>query len=705
VRAASAASASRAEVVGTANPIAKVTTLLKDMQNQLSKEAEDDEAIHEKTMCWCGKTDPMWEKSIDDKEAYIVDLTTLIESTAAGSARLKQEIINHEQDLTKSQQSLDTATALRDKQAAEFNGEEKDMLQSIQALGSAIVVLSKHYKGAEEATSLVDRTRAIQDAASVARAEMQRHRTLLQGSMTPRQRRVVLSLGAEKNAYLQQTSTLRQNYAPQSGEIFGILKQMKETFETNLKESQKEETDSQKAFEDLKGAKMEEISATKGAFEEKQVQLAESDEKNAQAKLDLENTSAMVQDENGLLTTVKQKCTESNAEYERRSSLRREEITAVAQAIATLTSDEARDQFSKSFAPASLLQVSGSDDTLRRSRSRSRSRREAAVRLLQSAATRARQTPQRAAGRLAALAISSKIDAFTKVKEAIDKMVTELQQEKADEIKHRDSCISELHENEMFTEREERSKADSQSKADGLEMTIKDLGSEVDVLNSEIAELQLQIKRNGEDREIQNKEFQQTVADHRESQKLLQKALSVLKVVYAKAAEPAPALLQAAARTGGRQLREHQPTTGVVEAPEGFSKYARSGASSGVVALIEQIIADTLSMEKEVVKDEQALQETYESFVKESNLSISSKQQAIVDKTEDKAKADQQLNNVKQDIKSSVTQLEQLSNTAGALHMSCDFIMKNFDLRQEARDQEIEALQQAKAVLSGMQLP
>ena len=69
---------------------------------------------------------------------------------------------------------------------------------------------------------------------------------------------------------------------------------------------------------------MEEISATKGALEEKQVQLAESDEKNAQAKLDLENTSAMVQDENGLLTTVKQKCTESNAEYERRSSLRRE---------------------------------------------------------------------------------------------------------------------------------------------------------------------------------------------------------------------------------------------------------------------------------------------------------------------------------------------------------------------------------------------
>jgi len=46
-------------------------------------------------------------------------------------------------------------------------------------------------------------------------------------------------------------------------------------------------------------------------------------------------------------------------------------------------------------------------------------------------------------------------------------------------------------------------------------------------------------------------------------------------------------------------------------------------------------------------------------------------------------------------------ELEQLSNYNGELHSSCDFVLKNFELRQTARDEEVEALRQAKAILSG----
>ena len=47
--------------------------------------------------------------------------------------------------------------------------------------------------------------------------------------------------------------------------------------------------------------------------------------------------------------------------------------------------------------------------------------------------------------------------------------------------------------------------------------------------------------------------------------------------------------------------------------------------------------------------------------------------------------------------------LESLAGVAADLHKACDFTLKNFDIRQEARGQEIEALQQALAILSGMQ--
>merc|ERR1740127_343553 len=134
---------------GKQYPVTKVVTLLKDMQAQLEKEAEEDEEVYDKMACWCKTNDRDKTQSIKDAETRVADLTTTIESTAAASGRLKTEIANHESDLAKNQKSLDELTALREKQASEFNGEEKDMLSSIKALQSAVVILSKHHaKGA-----------------------------------------------------------------------------------------------------------------------------------------------------------------------------------------------------------------------------------------------------------------------------------------------------------------------------------------------------------------------------------------------------------------------------------------------------------------------------------------------------------------------------------------------------------------------------
>ena len=69
-----------------------------------------------------------------------------------------------------------------------------------------------------------------------------------------------------------------------------------------------------------------------------------------------------------------------------------------------------------------------------------------------------------------------------------------------------------------------------------LQMLIKTLTGEIDTLKAEIVELNLNMKRGGEDREKENKEFQQVVADQRPSQKLLTAAEDILKGVYEKAA-------------------------------------------------------------------------------------------------------------------------------------------------------------------------
>merc|ERR1712048_1070456 len=134
--------------------------------------------------------------------------------------------------------------------------------------------------------------------------------------------------------------------------------------------------------------------------------------------------------------------------------------------------------------------------------------------------------------RLANLAVRVRLDAFERVKKAIDDMVAQLLKEKEDEIKHKDFCVGELNTNQLQTERKEREKEDFIAKIEDLEMTIESLAKAIESLKAEIAEMQVQLKRAGEDREKQNKEFQSTVSDQRETQKLLQAALGVLSEVY-----------------------------------------------------------------------------------------------------------------------------------------------------------------------------
>merc|ERR1719389_557147 len=119
-------------------PVTKVVNLLKDMLKQLEKEASEDEDIYNKMACWCETNDKEKTKSIADAEARIAALTTAIEELTANSAKLNTEIKHLNKEVAENQESLDKATAMREKQLAEFNEEEKDMLQSIAALKSAI---------------------------------------------------------------------------------------------------------------------------------------------------------------------------------------------------------------------------------------------------------------------------------------------------------------------------------------------------------------------------------------------------------------------------------------------------------------------------------------------------------------------------------------------------------------------------------------
>merc|ERR1719198_1737821 len=137
--------------------------------------------------------------------------------------------------------------------------------------------------------------------------------------------------------------------------------------------------------------------------------------------------------------------------------------------------------------------------------------------------------------------------------------------------------------------------------------------------------------------------------------------------------------------------------------PARFTKYDKNAGGGRVVAALETIIADSKKTEDEAIAAEEDSQAAYENFMKESNKSITHMTQSIVNMSEEKAKAKAALSMAETDQKSTLEELEGLSQMKGDLHKSCDFILDNFDARQDARTAEVEALREAKAILSGMQ--
>merc|ERR1719281_74594 len=166
---------------------------------------------------------------------------------------------------------------------------------------------------------------------------------------------------------------------------------------------------------------------------------------------------------------------------------------------------------------------------------------------------------------------------MAKVNKAIDGLIADLAEENAEEIKHKDFCVDEFNKNTLDSERKTREKEDLVAKIEDLDMTMKMLADTITMLQSDVFDMNKQLKKAGEERAKQNKEFQTCVADQRATQQLLTKALKVLEGFYGK---KAAALVQ--------QGKQSASAGQAPPPPPGFSEYKPQ--RGGVMGMIEEII-------------------------------------------------------------------------------------------------------------------
>jgi len=686
-------------------PVTRVVNLLKEMQVTLKKEMEQDEEIYEKEACACNNQ--MYEKNeaIATAEQQISSLEAKIEELTAKTAELKSLIGETTKELEQDKEELATATELRQKQLKGFHQEELDAIQNVENLKAAIIVLGKHH-GAFPQISLpqisllsvsshhthkgknvgggkqgmLERqldsfmlkngygvTQSADDraVAKFLQEKHESHDTVQASHSWSAHDKAVVERALRTASVFLQTKGEASDYAPASGEILGMMKQLKEQMEADLSEGQKKEAARAGAFDELRTAKTDEIASGEKLLEEKKAELANADFDLANAKEDLEMINAQLTEDQKFLANLQETCAAADKAYEARKKDALAEIQAVSETIEILTSDEARDAMNGAY---KFIQMSMRTRRLYGKRSR-------AVKALRAAAAATKSS------QLSILATSVELDAFTKIKAMMDDVIKKLKLQQADEVKKNDWCKSEFQENEMTTMKMEDLEKDQTVQIEDLASSIKTLTEEIEAAKAEIGQLQIDLQRAGENRVKENQEFQKTVADQVATQEILAKALDKLASFYDKLF-----LVELKHKT-------HRVTN---------QKQEQSGpAASGIMSMIEKLIYDAKELEADSKKSEGESQAAYEAFVADSGATLGELQTEVITKMEELAKQEKDKVETEEALQATMTDLQDLSKYKAGLHEECDYLLKNFAIRQESRLAEIEAIQEAKRILSG----
>jgi chromosome segregation ATPase len=279
---------------------------------------------------------------------------------------------------------------------------------------------------------------------------------------------------------------------------------------------------------------------------------------------------------------------------------------------------------------------------------------------------------------LAAIAVKVQLDGFDSIKKACNNMIADLEKQQADEVKTKSTCVSNMNTNDKDVYAANETLQDTQENIEDLETQISELTDAITQANDDVSNTQVAIKTAGLARQEENQAYQEEVNDQRAIQLILGKAIARMAQVY---------------KASLVQTRQSPP---LKTAPK------KNANGSPVISMMESVVEDSKALESEAMNAETAAQQAYATFVNDASNSIDELKSAIKQKSGYLATARANKEAAEAQHFSVTNRLEDLSDYRYDLHQECDYVMKNFEKRQEARLQEIEAIKKALNYLAGM---
>jgi len=675
-----------------ANPIRKVVTMLQSMQTKVQEEGEKELALYDKYMCYCKTAGGDLQASISGGEGSISELGNKIKAAEEQKVVLEEELKTAQADRAAAKTAMAEATAVREKEAAAFAAEKAAADKDIAAIVKSVTALEKGMAGAFLQT----------DAAQTLKAIISRKTDMMDDDRQDLMAFLSNSQGTE--------------YAPQSGQIVGILKTMGDEMAAGLAEATKAEEAAIASYEKLMAAKKKEVNALTKEIEIKLTRIGDLGVEIAEMKNDLGDTQEALVEDKKFLANLEENCEKKKKEWEVIVKTRAEELAALADTIKVLNDDDALELFKKTLPSASsFMQVQVTARELRE---------KASAELEQFLQSR----PKNARLELLALALKGKKVGFEKVIKMIDDMVATLKVEQQDDDSKKEYCAEELDLADDKKKGLEHDISDLETAIEGLNGAIAKLADEIAALTAGIKELDTMVTEATEQRKEENEDFKELMASDTAAKELLKFAKNRLNKFYNPKLYKAPPKTELSredrivenmsgtaapteapggiAGTGIAVFAEVSAHTGGQVAPppppETFGAYQKKSEDSmGVMAMVDLLIADLDKEMTEAETTEKDAQGDYETAMKDAADKRTADSKLLSEKESIKAESEADLEAKTESKAAASAELMSTMKYIASLHMECDWLMKYFEVRKEARASEIEALGKAKAVLSG----
>jgi predicted RNase H-like nuclease (RuvC/YqgF family) len=221
------------------NPIQKVIEMISSLQAKVIGEGEDTHKLYEKFAEMCEDRSRELHFNIKTADGEIADLKATIESASAEVQALGSKIEKLAGGIAESEAELKKATEVRDKEAADFAVEDKELVETISTIERATAIIEREMqKGGSfaqlhGAAGLQTALASLVQGLAISTADAGRLTALVQSSANDE------DTGAPDAAV----------YESQSGGIVDALEGLLSKAEDQLAEVRKEEATSRNNFD------------------------------------------------------------------------------------------------------------------------------------------------------------------------------------------------------------------------------------------------------------------------------------------------------------------------------------------------------------------------------------------------------------------------------------------------------------------------